>query len=84
MNTNTPVTGITAAHDALDAERKIVYASQVVDIQFAHLRPWLEYRKATADKLLVLPKSYSYEEIRKSLEDLLAQTNLEITKLMGL
>ena len=70
------------AIDNLETERKIVNASQVVDIQFAHLRPWLEYRKVTADKWL--DATSSNEDIRKELEKLLETINREIVKLMGL
>lgn len=74
--------GVQCAIDNLETERKIVYASQEVDIQFAHLKPWLDYRKATADKWLALPPNHSVG--RNAIEELFNHINKEIANIMGL
>lgn len=66
----------------METEKKVLFASQEVDIQLAHLKPWLDYRKATADKWLKIPPNYS--EGRNALEELFNHINKEIAYLMGL
>lgn len=74
--------GVSVALDRLATEKKVLFASQEVDIQLAHLKPWLDYRKATADKWLNIPPNYS--EGRNALEELFNYINKEIANLMGL
>lgn len=75
---------IEGAIDPLEFERKAIFAIQELDTQFKWLKPWLEYRKATAEKYLKIPRSFAYEELIKTYESLLRNIDQEIIKLLVL